>query len=409
MFEIEQLLRDTMGLDVATVGSDTLQQAVQSRMKTSGLRQFDDYLPRVRESAEELQALIEAVVVPETWFFRHVEAFEALTQWARSEWAARNCSGLLRILSVPCSTGEEPYSIAMALMDAGLRPEQFRVDAIDISRPALAQASRGLYRENSFRSADLSFRSRYFSEEAGAHRLAASIRNLVRFRMGNLYEPNFAGGEAYDVIFCRNVLIYFDNAKQKQAIAILTRRLVPTGVLFVGPAEGCLMLDGGFAPIGQRMSFGFQARGARAGVPVVSRVEPAKPKQRAVVRPPQQVVTKRPAVCAAVPPRPNAPSIDLAKARELADAGRLAEAESICENVLRDSAGSGDAYALLGIVQDAMGRSHEAEESYRRAIYLDPNQHQALAHLALIAERKHDVATARRLRDRARRAEGVSQ
>ncbi len=96
---------------------------------------------------------------------------------------------------------------------------------------------------------------------------------------------------------------------------------------------------------------------------------------------------------------------DLAKARELADAGQLSDAHDACESLLRTFGNSAEVHALLGIVQDAMGRIHEAEESYRRAIYLDPGHHQALAHLAVIADRKHDTATARRLRERARRAE----
>jgi len=409
--EIEELLRNAMGLDAASLGREAVRQAVRIRLEQCGFQDGIDYLEHVRQSPEELQLLIEAVVVPETWFFRHVEAFQAFADWVQTEWMSAQRARMLRILSVPCSTGEEPYSIAMALLDSGFPAAQFRLDAIDISRTSLAHASHAVYRDNSFRSTDLTFRDRYFSREGGAFRLAAPVRKLVHFRQGNLLAADFnIGGDAYDVIFCRNVLIYFDAEKQKETVSVLGRLLDPAGVFFVGPAEGCLMIDAGFAPMKQRMSFGFRKRSSPPASAAPHKAEAPKRKHRVipvsqpVPKPVLKPMTKPSSTAGAT--RGNIATVpDLAKARELADAGQLSDAHDACESLLRTFGNSAEVYALLGIVQDAMGRIHEAEESYRRAIYLDPGHHQALAHLAVIADRKHDPATARRLRERARRAE----
>src|SRR5262245_23800064 len=116
--EIEQMLRQSMGLDATSLGPRAVEQAIGRRLEKCRLRGSTEYLQLIRSNPEELQALIEAIVVAETWFFRHVEAFDALTEWLRSEWLPSHSNDVLRVLSLPCATGEEPYSIAMALFDA---------------------------------------------------------------------------------------------------------------------------------------------------------------------------------------------------------------------------------------------------------------------------------------------------
>ncbi len=118
--DFEVLLRQTMGLDAASVGSTTIERAVQQPMAALGLASTDDYLDKLRRSAEELQELVETVVIPETWFFRDPEAFSAMAHLVVEERLQVRPSDIVRVLSIPCSTGEEPYSIVMALLDAGL-------------------------------------------------------------------------------------------------------------------------------------------------------------------------------------------------------------------------------------------------------------------------------------------------
>ena len=169
--------------------------------------------------ATELQALIEAVVVPETWFFRDREAFAALARLAHEEWLPTHPDGVLRLLSLPCSTGEEPYSMAMALLDAGVPADRFRIDAVDISARALAQARRAVYGKNSFRGQELAFRDRHF--EATAHGLSSERRRSAgrcAFSRATCSPPiSCRARRSTTSIFCRNVLIYFDRATQDRA------------------------------------------------------------------------------------------------------------------------------------------------------------------------------------------------
>src|ERR1700686_360801 len=211
------LLKETMGLDPASVGSSTIERAVRLRMAGAGIGRLEDYWQQVRSSKDELQELVEAVVVPETWFFRDREAFAVLVRLATEEWLPTHGTAALRALSVPCSTGEEPYSMVMALLEGGFSREWIQVDAVDISSRALARAKLGEYGPNSFRGEDLDFRTRYFRQTARGYSVAKWLSDMVTFRQGNLLsaELNF-GQEPYDVIFCRNLLIYFDGPTQER-------------------------------------------------------------------------------------------------------------------------------------------------------------------------------------------------
>ncbi|MFI4914163.1 MAG: CheR family methyltransferase, partial [Steroidobacterales bacterium] len=117
--EIEKLLKHVTGLEAASLGSGAVERAAQARAAACAL-DVRSYLERLRTSATELQTLVNVIVVPETWFFRDLEAFAALGRIARDDWLRARPQQTLRLLSLPCSTGEEPYSIAMALLDAGI-------------------------------------------------------------------------------------------------------------------------------------------------------------------------------------------------------------------------------------------------------------------------------------------------
>lgn len=132
-------LKDRIGLDVTSVGEAIIERALRQRATAANCADSDDYWYLLISSPQEQQALIEAVIVPETWFFRYPESFVTLGMLARERIASLAGVRPLRILSLPCSTGEEPYSIAMALFDAGVDARQFKVDAVDISPVSIAR------------------------------------------------------------------------------------------------------------------------------------------------------------------------------------------------------------------------------------------------------------------------------
>jgi chemotaxis protein methyltransferase WspC len=406
--KIARLLKEAMGLDVATVGRSALDHAVRSRMNLCGLRDAESYWGRLQTSQTELQELIEAVVVPETWFFRDREAFNALAKLVMEDWLPAHGGRVLRILSVPCSSGEEPYSIAMALLDAGLPAHGFKVDAIDISARALALGERAAYGRNSFRGKELDFRERYFHATKQGHELAATVRERVRFEPGNLLGTDFmadAGG--YDAIFCRNVLIYFDAPTQERVVKTLDRLLAADGILFVGPSEAFLIRGSGFVSANQPRAFAY--RKASLTAPEVH--EPrrkTKPASVKAVKPPPKLPAPPALKVVREPTTANKVAVDLELASRLADAGRLAEAAKACEAHLREYGASAAAWYLLGVVRDAMGEERAAD-CYRKVIYLEPNHPEALMHLALLAEKTGDTAGARRFQLRAHRVEKALQ
>lgn len=217
-----RFLQERIGLDSTSVGIAMIERAVRQRCTVAQARDLDDYWLMLQQSAPEQQALIEAVIVPETWFFRYPESFTALARLASARLGELNGARPLRILSLPCSTGEEPYSIAMTLLDAGIASHQFNVEGIDVSPHSIERARRGLYGRNSFRGARLDFRERHFTVQAEDYLLSEQVRKQVQLRVGNVLDPALlAGGATYDFVFCRNLLIYFDVPTQQRVFGVL--------------------------------------------------------------------------------------------------------------------------------------------------------------------------------------------
>lgn len=404
-------LRQRIGLDVASVGETMVQRALRQRCEVLGLNGLDEYWLSLQHASQEQQALIEAVIVPETWFFRYPESFGALATLARTRLAALHDSRPLRILSLPCSTGEEPYSIAMALLDAGVPGSAFRVDAMDISPDSIAKAERGVYGRNAFRGTDLGFRDRYFHLEADGHRLDERVRRQVDLRAGNLLDPQLkARAGHYDFVFCRNLLIYFDTPTQQRAFEVLTLMTHADGVLFIGPAEGGLLARLGMRPLGVPQSFAYVRQAPlptpRASVskprafslPSLHRPLPAPP------RPLRQVMST-PAPVAA-PIRRDSEAELLAQIRAQANAGASDEARRTCQRYLQQFEPRAQVFYWLGLLSDTAGDAQQAQQLYRKALYLEPQHAEALAQLAALLTASGDASGAQRLLARAARARG---
>jgi len=398
--KFETLLKRTMGLDTQSIGRPMLERALQERCAGSAMDDLDAYWLFLQGSAAEQLQLIEAVIVPETWFFRNRDAFIEMAQLRPQR--PIGASHPLRILSLPCSTGEEPYSIAMALLDAGMPPQNFHIDAIDISAQSIAIARRAVYGKNSFRGQFMEFRDRHFALNMQGYALAETVRQQVRFMQSNLFADDLLpGASAYDIIFCRNLLIYFDRPTQHHAITILTRRLAPDGLLFVGPAESALMMPHPLTPLRTPMTFAFRHSAAKeiALPPPPQFSRPVQPSRPVALRPPH--ATTNPLSAAASAPRPQE---DLASAQLLADQGKLNEAASACEQWIKQAGASAAAYYLMGVIHDAAQRTQKAADCYRKALYLEPNHADAMAQLATLLQTQGDSAGAKLLQQRARRS-----
>ncbi|MFM0732810.1 chemotaxis protein CheR [Paraburkholderia sediminicola] len=256
------LLHRTIGLDAASLGHSAIERAVDQRAAAwcaeghAGAT-LADYWEAAQASPSIVQALVETVVVPETWFYRDADAFRALARLAHERLDERGTALPLRILSLPCSTGEEPYTIAMTLLDAGIDPAHMRIDAMDISERSLAVAQRALYSRNSFRGNAFPFRDAHFARTEDGWRLAPRIVDAVRFSRANLMQLDATALGVYDFVFCRNVLIYFDREAQHAALHALNSVLAENGTLFVGPAETGLLMRHGMQSAKIPLAFAF--------------------------------------------------------------------------------------------------------------------------------------------------------
>ncbi|MDE1166038.1 MAG: chemotaxis protein CheR [Pseudomonas sp.] len=403
-----RFLRDRIGLDVASVGAPLIERAVQQRSVAAKARGLDDYWLLLQGSAQEQQALIEAVIVPETWFLRYPETFVALARLAQARLAHLKMARPLRLLSLPCSTGEEPYSIAMSLLDAGIAPGLFKVDGVDVSPLSVGRAQRAIYGRNSFRGADTSFRERHFTAVDEGYLLGDRVRRQVHLQPGNVLDPALLAGEPpYDFVFCRNLLIYFDMATQQQVFEVLKGLTQEDGVLFIGPAEGSLLARMGMRPIGIAQSFAFVRHAEPEPAPPV-RVAPSRPLPEP---PPRARSAPPPATIRAFTAKPAPPQADtdaaglLARIASLANEGSSSEAQAACERYLQRFEPHAQVYYWLGLLSDVAGNSQQAQEHYRKALYLQPQHPEALAHLAALLAARGDLAGARRLQERAARSD----
>ena len=403
-------LKERIGLDVASVGAAIIERAVRQRTTLSQAAHADEYWQLLQGSRDEQQALIEAVIVPETWFFRYPESFATLGKLARARLKELNNMRALRILSLPCSTGEEPYSIAMALLDAGLQPHQFKVDGMDISPLSVEKARRALYGKNSFRGQDLEYRERHFLAEQDGHRVNEYVREQVRWQVGNVLDPTLLANEpAFDFVFCRNLLIYFDQPTQKQVFEVLKRLTHVDGVLFIGPAEGSLLGRLGMRSIGIAQSFAFSRHSEPHPEPLPTPKPLAVPVSQPLRSTPPAPVRSRPfAAVTALPVTkktadPDAATL-LAQIAALANEGKSAEARVACEQYLRSHEPVAQVFYWLGLLSDVAGLSLEAQGYYRKALYLEPQHPEALMHLAALLQAQGDSVGARRLQERAARS-----
>lgn len=413
---VEDLLSREIGLDHAAVGDGTISKAVETRRAARGFASAEEYVAALQGSGEELQALIEEVVIPESWFFRDVQPFELVRRLARERWLRNPSFPPLRALSLPCASGEEPYSIALTLNEAGLPASRFQIDGVDVSARVLDRARRGVYSENAFRAKAFPDYRRHFRPVANRFELDPAVRASVRFHRGNLLDAGLLKGEApYDFIFFRNLLIYLTPEARERAMATLDRLLAPTGILFAGHAEALAILTPRFAPIPERGCFAYRRVSASPTPP-----EPA-PSHPPVSRPHRprdirQDSAARPKVLSRADPghgtsgleaaqAPNTPTPGLLeRATECANQRRYDEAIRLCEQSNRERGPSAQAYFLLGMIHQAAGRADQADACLLKAVYLDAQHDEALLALALNAQRRGDPSAEAGYRRRAERA-----
>lgn len=391
---IDAIVRERMGIDPLSLGPNVLDRAVDGRMLARGLSDYSLYTIRLMTEQAERDALAADLAVSETWFFRGGRTlFDRLAGFLVDRAGTRTGGARVRALSVPCSTGEEPYSLAIALHERMLPPDEYVLDAVDQSERVLARAVVGRYGAFAFREGGSDSRIAYFRQTDGDRwELMPHLRAAVRFVPGDLTSPLFLATERpYDLIICRNLFIYLTTEAKARAMMNFERLLALDGRLCVTPAEADRLPPGRFALDGPT-EFGIYKRvGTGSGV---YRALEATPPPAADTPAP----TKAPASQPPAPP-PAAPGT-LAAARALADAGRLDDARAACDALVRAAPTDADALALLGVVHLAAGRADAAFDALRKALYLNPDHLEAVSNMMALCARRGDTARAAALRRR---------
>ncbi len=230
-----------------------VERRVQDRIRATGSEGFRDYfaLMRFESSGRELQCLVNAMTVNETYFFREDYQFTALTG-SVLPWLARQGRRPIRIWSLPCSTGEEAYSIAIAILEnwAEADTHDIEIHASDIDSEVLDQARAGIYGARALHRLPALLRARYFATlPDGRFRVHEGIRGSIDFGHVNVVDPRgMARYRGMDVVFCRNMLIYFDDLSRRQAVEAIYESLVPGGFVFLGHSESMSRMSSLFQP-----------------------------------------------------------------------------------------------------------------------------------------------------------------
>lgn len=412
---LEAMLTREIGLNFSSIGSDPLRAAIQRLADRIGAN-VDKLCETLLTRRQLLDELIEELVVPESWFFRDQAPFHFLTDYVEN-WRSANPQKLFRVLSAPCASGEEPFSIAMTLLDCGFSPSEFHVHAVDLSRRSLERASAAHYGSLSFRGKDLRYRDRYFDRLDDRYQLRPEVRDAVSFEKANLVSPSFLdGAPLFDVIFCRNVLIYLVPEARDNVTIRLDQLLQCNGVLLLGHADALTPTGTSRFVSHATAAFAFRKRGPSDPKPLQSpsseRINPLLMLRQTVspaaaatplIRPQQPVEVAKIVDPKTLVNSDRGPEItpSLSAIQKKADSGDLKGAIEQCERLLADSKPSADAYYLFGVLLAAADKTAPAEEALHRAVYLDRHHSAALLHLALLADKRGDKSAAAQFRRRA--------
>ncbi len=360
------------------------------------------YVAALGGSPDEVDRLLAGIAVPETWLFRYPHSYGLLVEFLRRRLAAG--APALRMLSVGCATGQEPYCMAMAALHAGWPAALVSVGGLDRNREFLRLAAAAEYGATSIRAEIPAWAVPFLRREGERFGIDPAVRSVVWFRQADAIEPAaLLAAAPCDVIFCRNLLIYLNAGARARLLDAIGAALAVGGLLFVGHAEQVIT---GASPLRRVPApHAFALERIDAAAPAAE----GPPALRAVPRHRVAAVGQRPrgaalaTPCVVAEPQP-APQETLDDARDLADAGRIQDGETMVRSIIARRGPTAAALELLGMIRMAANDASGARRFFEQAVYLEPARSASLLQLAIISERAGDARRAATLWDRARRA-----
>lgn len=453
VIHFRDLIAKQIGLYFDESKFDKLTKLLHHRVQSKG----DEYahylkcLDAATHPYEELYSLVGELTVAETYFLRNLDQFKAYCEVALPDRLAANAEWqTVRVLSAGCASGEEPYSLAMMTQEHYAHAlHRIEINAFDLNPAMLAKAARARYTNWSLRDFPAELKARWFKAEAECFVLDETIRKMLHFEQRNLAHeaPEFWQSASLDIVFCRNVLMYFSPEQAQAVIKRIAYALVPGGYLFLGHAETLRGLSDDFHLCHTHGTFYYQRKdelcspqniapelvahwrpaAALGDTAWVEAIQQASERIQALELPSAPVVASvnteaQASVTDEVPKLhraleflhrerfdqtleqlgilpaglANDPDVLLLKAVSLSHSGALAAAEVTCRELLaRDELNAG-AYYVLALCREGTGDLSGALEQDQTAVYLDPGFAMPRLHLGLLARRQGEVALARR-------------
>ncbi len=444
--QFASLISERLGLSSEAAGREELMELLEKRAKACRMS-VSGYLAKLAGAPEwsEWMVLAGHVTVAETYFFRHFEQLEAyksvLPEYAR---AAASRGTPVRILSAGCASGEEIYSLIILAAETlpGLTAGSLEALGIDLNEELLKKAATGRYSEWSLRITDDARRQRWFRRSGKEYEIDPDIKRIARFAQMNLTESAAALDQGpFDIIFCRNLMMYLERCAAQRLVDRITKSLHPDGCLFLGPSESLRGYSNEYHLIYSHDAFYYRLREAGEGHACARKPDlDMKPEVRTDESNDSWVHTIHEASgrvarlskgdAPAPDEAPAAGSLDkaldlwrqdrfddalralrsvqepdadslLLRAAILTNSGRIKQAEEDCFLVLEDDPMNAGAHYLLALCCEHAGDLRKAEEHDRISIYLDPAFAMPHMHLGLLAGRSGDAVTAEREMQRA--------
>jgi len=417
---LRDLLAVRAGLVFDDSRRDSLSYAVCDRMKALAVPLLDDYMALVeRPRSPEVQALLDDVTIPETYFFRNAPQFRALRQHVLPELVSHASTNgrRLRVWSAGCSTGEEAYSVAILLRELVPASAGWDIEVVgtDISTKSLAAAREGRYGSRSLGAVGPETTERWFTRDGDDFVVRPELHDLVEFRHHNLVAepPPFGGGATADLVLCRNVTIYFARETTRALMSRLHGCLRDGGYLFLGHSETLWQVSDAFRLVALGEAFVY--RRDYPGERVVDEQRTVLPDRRTAddqARIDSRLVEgdrrgagkesrlRRPrwghGAPKLDPPAPPAPTELLAEARQALRAGEYQRAADLAAAAFTGDVLLADAYSVRGLALSNLGRDEDALADLRKAVYVDPHAGFAQFLLAGTLARLGDAAGAAR-------------
>jgi chemotaxis protein methyltransferase CheR len=440
----QKLITQTFGLLYDDDKLSTLEEVLMRRCQRQR-SSLEDYLRRLPGEPAELRVLAQELTVGETYFFRHGEQMGAYLEEAVPRRNAVRGDRPLQVLSAGCSTGEEPYSLAILARLAGLAETETSFLGLDLNAASLQKARSGRYSLWSLRETPRELKERWFLQQGSDFVLDPSIVSSVEFRECNLLSaaPDLWQSDRFDIIFCRNMLMYFGQSQARQVVQRLVRSLAHGGYLFLGHAETLRGLSDELELFNSHHCFYYRKppRGTRPGhswsarTPGESSPEPLplhcsetldedwmetiRAASERILRMSHAPELPSPgeapglheilelqeserygealAALRTLPPEVKAqPETVLLEAVLLVHLSQYHLTEQLCRQLLEGAHCAAGAHYLLGLCQEGHGQQQAAVAEHRAAVRLDPSFAMPRLHLGLLARKAKDLPTARR-------------